>query len=100
MLTQTRTRERKLDELMNQPMEPLEYLEKEEPYLDLTEYGAKSRAARILAKATGIDANTIRQHWGNRFEKCPLHVKLSLRKDHLLKAIARQDIALTRLLTA
>lgn len=98
MLTQTITRTQKLEALKREPMEPLDYLNKEEPYLDLTEWGGHTRACRALAKATGCDAESIRKNWGKHFEKCPDWAKLALRKDYLLNAIARQDYSLTRML--
>lgn len=94
----TRSRELKLEDLKQQPMEPLDYLAKEEPYLQLEEWGGHSRACRVLEKVTGCEFDTIRRHWGKRFEKCPNWAKLALRKDHLLNAIARQDYSLQKML--
>lgn len=93
-------REQKLAAMMDEPMSALDYLKVEQPYLDLTEYGAHSRAAQILSRATGISKHTIRRHWGDNFEKCPLHAQLALRKDHLIRSIARQDVSLARALAA
>lgn len=100
MLTQTRTREQKLETLKNEPLEPLEYLRIEEPHLELSEWGGHSRACRVLAKATGCDAESIRKHWGKQFESCPSWAKLALRKDYLLNAIARQDYSLQKILAS
>lgn len=97
MLTQTKL---KLDALKREPLEPLDYLKIEEPYLELSEWGGHSRACRVLAAATGCDAESIRKHWGKRFENCPAWAKLALRKDHLLNAIARQEYSLTRQLAS
>lgn len=97
MLTQTKL---KLDALKREPLEPLEYLKIEEPYLELSEWGGHSRACRVLAAATGCDAESIRKHWGKQFENCPAWAKLALRKDYLLNAIARKDYSLTRQLAS
>lgn len=97
MLTQTKT---KLEALKSEPLEPLEYLQLEEPYLNLSEWGGHSRACRVLAKATGCEAESIRKHWGKQFESCPSWAKLALRKDYLLNAIARQDYSLQKTLAS
>ncbi len=97
MLTQTKL---KLDALKSEPLEPLEYLRTEEPYLELTEWGGHSRACRVLARATGCDAESIRKHWGKDFGNTPAWAKLALRKDYLLNAIARQEYSLTKQLAS
>lgn len=79
---------RRLQQLADVPMEPLEYLAIMAPQLYLDEHGARAQAARILASAIGLEKpRSIQSNWGDNFEKCPRWAKIALRRNYLLNKL-------------